>query len=79
MEEHMEYEKLIYKLGSLHSLLRELESERMYQGEHTICYTGLDGVQQTVFIHIDGTDLQMTQVPGNQAGLSLALDFNPEE
>ena len=75
----MEYDKLIYKLGSLHSLLREIESARLYQGEHTISYSGLDGTQQTVHVYIDGTDLQMSQTPGNQTGLSFSTTVNLED
>lgn len=56
----MEYAQLISRLGSLHSLLRELESSQIYQGEHTIAYAGADGVERTVHIYIDGTELQMS-------------------
>lgn len=59
----MEYETLVYKLGSLHNLLRELEAAGLHQGEHTIAYTGHDGTQQTLHIYIDGTDLQMSNSP----------------
>jgi hypothetical protein len=56
----MEYALLIQKLGSLHSLLRELESARLYQGEHTITYASADGVERTLHIYIDGTEFQMS-------------------
>jgi hypothetical protein len=75
----MEYDKLVYKLGSLHSLLRELEAGGLHQGEHTISYRGLDGVEQTVHVYIDGTDLQMSRTPGNLTGLSFSAGINIEE
>ena len=75
----MEYDKLIYKLGSLHSLLRELEEANLFQGEHTISYAGLDGTEQTLHVYIDGTDLQMSQTPGNQTGLSFSVDIDHNE
>ncbi|HEX2906930.1 MAG TPA: hypothetical protein VHO69_08725 [Phototrophicaceae bacterium] len=59
----MDYEHLIYKLESLDSLLRELDAAGMYQGEHTIVYTGRDRIQRILHIHIDGTDLQMSAAP----------------
>jgi hypothetical protein len=65
---------LVQKLGSLHSLLRELATEERFQGEHTIAYTSADGVQQTVHVHIDGTDLQMSHTPGG-FGPGLYTDF----
>jgi hypothetical protein len=73
---HMEYEKLVYKLGSLHSLLREVADAGLFQGEHTIVYSGIDGVQQTLHVYIDGTDLQMSQTPGN-LGLSFSAGLSP--
>lgn len=60
----MEYETLVYKLGSLHGLLRELEAAGMHQGEHTIAFTGDDGTKQTLHVYIDGTELQMFNTPG---------------
>jgi hypothetical protein len=60
----MDYETLIYKLGSLHSMLREMSDEGAHQGEHTIAYTGRDGVQRTLHVYIDGTDFQMTDSEG---------------
>ncbi len=74
----MEYETLVYKLGSLHSLLRELEAAGLYQGEHTIAYSSDDGTQQTLHIYIDGTDLQMSNTSGN-AGLHLSTDVYQED
>jgi hypothetical protein len=59
------YDKLVYKLGSLHSLLRELASDDLHQGEHTLVFTGADGEAQTVHIYIDGTDLQMSATEGS--------------
>ena len=75
----MEYDKLVFKLGSLHSLLRELESADLFQGEHTISYRGLDGVEQTVHVYIDGTDLQMSRTPGNLTGLSFSTNLDRED
>ncbi len=75
----MEYNQLVYKLGSLHSFLRELEAAGLYQGEQVIVYTGADGVQQTLHIYIDGTDLQMSNTPGNSTGLSLFTNALPDE
>lgn len=74
----MEFDKLVYKLGSLHSLLRELEGADLYQGEHTIAYTGADGTKQTLHIYIDGTDLQMSNTPGS-FGFNMSLDVFSED
>ena len=70
----MEYDQLVYKLGSLHRLLRELATTEQFQGEHTIAYVGADGMQQTLHVYIDGTDLQMSNTPGS-TGLNLSMDF----
>jgi hypothetical protein len=72
------YDKLIYKLGSLHSLLRELEAAGLHQGEHTISYSGVDGTQQTLHVYVDGTDLQMSQTPGTW-GIDLTTDVTTGE
>jgi VCBS repeat-containing protein len=69
----MDYDKLVYKLGSLHSLLRELQDEGLYQGEHSFTYRGADGTEQTIHVYIDGTDLQMSNIPGN-VGLNLSIN-----
>lgn len=69
----MEYETLVYKLGSLHSLLRDLEAAGLFQGEHTIAYTGRDGTQQTIHVYIDGTELQIFNTPDFPAGFSFSL------
>lgn len=69
----MDYNTLIYKIGSLHSLLRELEAASAYQGEHTISYRGADGTEQTLHIYIDGTDLQMSNTPGH-VGFNLSIN-----
>lgn len=58
------YPALVAKLGFLHSLLRELAAADAHQGEHTIAYTASDGAQCTVHVHIDGTDMMMTETPG---------------
>ena len=58
----MDYETLIYKLGSLHTLLRELGEAGLYQGEHTIAYSA-GNVDRTIHVYIDGTDLQMSDTP----------------
>lgn len=71
----MDYAELIRKLGSLHSLLRDLEAAGMYQGEHTIAYKGLDGTQQTVHVYIDGTDLQMSHTPA-RPGFTMSADVS---
>ena len=68
----MDYNNLVYKLGSIHSLLREIEAAGLYQGEHTIVYSGADGTQQTMHVYIDGTDLQMSQTSGNRTGFSMS-------
>jgi hypothetical protein len=68
----MDYNTLIYKLGSLHSLLREFEAAGLYQGEHTIVYSAADGTQQTLHVYIDGTELQMGPTAGNQTGLNFS-------
>jgi VCBS repeat-containing protein len=73
------YNQLVYKLGTLHSLLRELEATDQLQGEHTIVYTGADGVRQTLHVYIDGTDLQMSNTTGNLTGLNLFNNAIPEE
>jgi VCBS repeat-containing protein len=65
------YDKLVYKLGSLHSLLREISNGDLYQGEHTLVFTGADGAAQTVHIYIDGTDLQMSATEGSP-GINLS-------
>ena len=74
----MEYAMLVQKIGSLHSLLRDLASDELYQGEHTISYTGADGVEQTIHVHIDGTDLQMSNTPGG-FGLNISFDMFKDE
>lgn len=58
----MDYETLIYKLGSLHTLLRELGEAGLYQGEHTIAYNSASA-DRTLHVYIDGTDLQMSESP----------------
>ena len=68
----MDYNMLIYKLGSLHSLLREIEAAGLYQGEHTIVYSAADGTQQTLHVYIDGTEFQMGPTAGNQTGLNFS-------
>jgi hypothetical protein len=67
-----DFNTLVYKLGSLHSMLRELESAGLYQGEHTIHYTGPDGSRHTLHIYIDGTELEMSRTPGGHPGLSFS-------
>ncbi len=75
----MDYNQLVYKLGSLHSLLRELEAAQEFQGEHTIAYSAPDGTQQTLHVHIDGTHFQMSDTPGNSTGLDLFTRALPDE
>ena len=69
----MEYDKVIYKLGSLYSMLRNLEAEGLYQGEHTIAYADANGVQRTVHVYIDGTQIQMCDSTGS-ADLSFSVN-----
>jgi hypothetical protein len=69
----MEYDKVVYKLGSLYSMLRELEANGLYQGEHTIVYSGPDGEQRTVHVYIDGTEVQMCDTAG-AANFRMSLD-----
>ncbi len=73
----MDYAELVRKLGSLHGLLRELEKDGLYQGEHTIAFKALDGTQQLVHIYIDGTELQMCQTPGH-SGLNFSSGISSE-
>jgi hypothetical protein len=74
----MEYATLIRKLGSLHSLLRELDHTHEFQGEHTIAYSSADGVERTLHIYIDGTELQMFDSPPSP-GLRLSAQFSSED
>ena len=62
----MDYNTLVYKLGSLHSLLREIEAAGLFQGEHTVAYSAADGTQQTLHVYVEGTELQMGPTPGNR-------------
>jgi hypothetical protein len=64
------YETLVYKVGSLYSLLAELEQRGLYQGELTIAYSA-HGVEKTLHVYIDGTDMQISDSPGNP-GLSFS-------
>ncbi|HEX3049790.1 MAG TPA: hypothetical protein VHP83_03980 [Aggregatilineaceae bacterium] len=74
----MDYSTLISKLGSLHSLLRTLQDAQLYQGEHSISYTGADGISRTLHIYIDGTELQMFDTePSNS--LLVFNDVQPGE
>lgn len=67
------YAKLVYKLGSLHSLLRECAEEGLFQGEHTIAYQA-NGIAQTLHVYIDGTNIEMSDTPGS-VGLRFNTDF----
>jgi hypothetical protein len=58
------YAKLVYKLGSLHSLLSECAEEGLYQGEHTIAYNA-GGVEKTLHVYIDGTNIEISETPGS--------------
>lgn len=73
----MEYTELIRTLGSLHSMLRDMESAGVCQGEHTIAFTGADGEQQTVHVYIDGTELQMCNTPGS-SGFTFSTDVDQD-
>lgn len=65
------YEKLIYKVGSLYSLLRELQETNQFQGEMSILYNR-DGIETTIYVYIDGTDFQITDTPGGSSGMSFS-------
>lgn len=73
----MEYTTLIRKLGSLHSLLRELDSANEFQGEHTIVYSNADGVECTLHVYIDGTEMQMFDSPPSP-GLRFSTQISSE-
>jgi hypothetical protein len=74
----MEYEQVVYKLGSLYSMLRELEAAGLYQGEHTIAYADASGVQRTVHIYIDGTEIQMCDT-SDTSDLSFSVDVSSDD
>ncbi len=75
-----DYNTLVYKLGSLHTLLRELESAGLYQGEHTIQYKSSDGARHTLHVYIDGTELQLGNTPGNFNNFDFSADvFSGED
>lgn len=69
-----QFSTLVFRLGSLHSLLRELENAGLHQGEQTISFTGADGMRQTLHVYIDGTDLQMSSTPFTPGSLDLSVD-----
>jgi hypothetical protein len=73
----VEYATLVRKLGSLHSLLRELQREGMYQGEHTIIVNDSRGEERTLHVYIDGAELQMTE-SANHTGLHFSTGVTPE-
>ena len=73
----MDYATLVRKLGSLHSLLRELQHEGMFQGEHTIVFNDARGEERTLHIYIDGAELQMTEAP-NSTGLHFSTGAAPK-
>jgi hypothetical protein len=64
------YDKLVYKVGSLYTLLSELQQYDLYQGEMTIAYSA-GGVEKTLHVYIDGTEMQISDSPGNP-GLSFS-------
>jgi hypothetical protein len=68
------YAKLVHKLGSLHTLLRECAEEGLYQGEHTIAYSA-GGVAKTLHVYIDGTNIEMSETPGS-VGLSFSAGIS---
>lgn len=73
----MDYNTLVYKLGSLHSLLQEMNEAGLYQGEHTIVYSA-KGVTKTLHVYIDGSDLQMSDSPTNP-GIHFSTSALPDE
>lgn len=66
----IDYETLIYRLGSLYVAL--LTADGAYDGERSIAVKAMDGSQRTVYVYIDGTDLQMSETPG------AVIDFDVE-
>jgi hypothetical protein len=70
------YDKLVYKVGSLYSLLTELEANGMYQGEFTVAVSN-GGSERTLHVYIDGTEMQLSETPGNP-GLSFSADFDTD-
>jgi hypothetical protein len=73
----VDYATLVRKLGSLHSLLRELQREGVYQGEHTIIYNDLAGEERTLHVYIDGAELQMCESSGS-SGLHFSTNITPD-
>jgi hypothetical protein len=71
----MDYDTFVYKLGSLHSMLSELAEQDLYQGEHTIHYTGKHGIQRTLHVYVDGTEIQLSDTPpSTYFNLSISAD-----
>jgi len=73
----VDYATLVRKLGSLHSLLRELQQNGLYQGEHTIIYNDMNGDERVLHIYIDGAELQMSEGP-NTTGLHFSTNAGRE-
>lgn len=59
----MDYGKLVAKVGALYSILSDIEKMGLYQGEHTVVYTGVDGQERAIHIYVDGTEFQMFDTP----------------
>jgi hypothetical protein len=73
----MDYATLVRKLGSLHSLLYDMQQDGVHQGEHTIIYSDRNGDERTLHVYIDGTELQMADAPSS-AGLHISTSIPPE-
>jgi hypothetical protein len=46
----MDYATLVRKLGSLHSLLYDMQQDGVHQGEHTIIYSDRNGDERTLHV-----------------------------
>jgi len=68
------YDKLVYKVGSLYSLLTELEAHGLYQGEFTVAVNA-GGSERTLHVYIDGTEMQLSDAPGSP-GLRFSADLD---
>ncbi len=74
----MDYGKLVAKVGALYSVLSELEKTGLYQGEHTVVFTGVDGAERTLHIYVDGTEFQMFDSPSSSS-LHLSNRVQPDQ
>lgn len=72
----MNYERLIYKIGSLYSELCEIHGA--YDGEHTINFVGRDGKARLIKVHIDGDSIEFIGISGDST-LTGALEVRQDE